>query len=73
MVWYGAGIRTYEDGVGKGLGIGLGLEIGMGLESGKGLNLARFGDEDSRMGVERCMHMVLGRVVLRLGTHTSMA
>lgn len=47
MVWYGAGIRTYEDGVGKGLGIGLGLEIGMGLESGKGLNLARFGDEDS--------------------------
>jgi hypothetical protein len=39
MVWYGAGIRIYKDGVGKGLGVGLRLEIGMvrvkkGIEPG---------------------------------------
>lgn len=47
MVWYGVGIRTYEDGVGKGLSVRLGLETGMGLESGKGLNLPGLGDGDS--------------------------
>lgn len=49
MIWYGAGIRTYEDGLGKGLGVGLGLETGIGLESAKGLNLAGFGDGESLM------------------------
>lgn len=47
MVWYGAKIRTYEDGVRKGLSVWLGLETGMGLESGKGLDLPGLGDGDS--------------------------
>lgn len=49
MIWYGAEIRTYEDGLGKGLGLGLGMETEMGLESGKGLNLPGFGDGASLM------------------------
>lgn len=49
MIWCGAEIWTYEDGLGKGLGVGLGLETEMGLESGKGLNLAGFGDRVSLM------------------------